>query len=97
MLSTVVSIDGNVLRTRFDSRPFSNGVYALGSNVSVCAIPPAIHKRMNVSAVGSGRFVCGQAAIGAPAASAPMKARRVTKWDFGSSITFTGYIEIRAT
>ena len=53
MLSTAVSIVGNVLKTWFEFIPFSNGANRLGSNVSVCAIPPAIHSRMTVSAVGS--------------------------------------------
>ena len=52
MLSTFVSIDGNVLRTPFDSTPGVKGVYFFGSKVSVCAIPPAIQRTMTVSAVG---------------------------------------------
>src|SRR6185436_5876246 len=79
MLSTAVSIAGNVLRTFFDSSPFSNAVYRFGSNVSVCAIPPAIQSTMTASAVGL-RLWLGSGAVagpsartmrGYPAASAP--------------------------
>src|SRR5688572_21652381 len=73
MLSTTVSIDGNVLSTRFDSNPGSNGVYCFGSNVSVCAIPPAIHRTMTVSHVGliaSFGSSTAQSGRGSPAASA---------------------------
>src|ERR1035438_3113375 len=53
ILSTAVSIAGNVLSTRFDSMPGSYGVYCLGSNVSVWAMPPAIQSRMRLSARGA--------------------------------------------
>ena len=62
MPSTTVSIAGNVLRTRSVRTPGSKGVYRFGSNVSVCAIPPAIHRTMMESAVASGpaaRTTCG--------------------------------------
>jgi hypothetical protein len=39
-----------VLNTLLAFIPFSNGVNFLGSKVSVCAMPPAIHSRMTVSA-----------------------------------------------
>jgi hypothetical protein len=42
-----------MLRTLLLSSPFSYGVYFLWSNVSVWAIPPAIHSKMTVSAVES--------------------------------------------
>ena len=48
--SNDVGTDLDVLSTLLDSMPFSKGVYFLGSKVSVCAIPPAIHKRITVSA-----------------------------------------------
>jgi hypothetical protein len=44
MPSTAVSMAGNVLSTSDDFNPFSNGVCRFGSNVSVCAIPPAIQR-----------------------------------------------------
>jgi hypothetical protein len=46
-----VGRDLNVLSTLLPSIPFSKGVYRLGSNVSVWAIPPAIQSRMTVSAL----------------------------------------------
>src|SRR5690606_16951903 len=49
--SNAVGIDLNVLKTLLESSPFSYGVYRFGSKVSVCAIPPAIHKRITESAV----------------------------------------------
>src|SRR5947207_1742165 len=51
MLSTAVSIVGKVLTTSLGGIPLVNGVYSLGSNVSVCAIPPPIHRTITVSAV----------------------------------------------
>jgi hypothetical protein len=68
-----VGNDLKVLNTRVPSIPFSNGVYRLGSNVSVCAIPPAIQSRITASAEG---FRTGlvhpssKPATGAPAANA---------------------------
>src|SRR5690606_7216639 len=67
-----VGIDGNVLNTVFASIPFSKGVYRLGSNVSVWAMPPAIHNRITVSALD---FIAGllqelSRLTGAPAANA---------------------------
>ena len=62
ILSTTVSIAGKVLSTRSVRTPGSNGVYRFGSNVSVCAMPPAIHSTMMESAVASGpaaRTSCG--------------------------------------
>ena len=53
MLSTAVSMLGNVLSTRSVRTPGSNGVYRFGSQVSVCAIPPAIHNTMTASAVAA--------------------------------------------
>src|SRR5260370_1110278 len=50
MLSTAVSIAGKVLSTSFDFNPFSYGEKRLGSNVSVCAMPPAIQSTITVSA-----------------------------------------------
>jgi hypothetical protein len=35
------------------SIPFSKGAYAFGSKVSVCAMPPAIHNKITVSAFES--------------------------------------------
>jgi hypothetical protein len=49
--SSEVGDDLKVLSTEFASIPFSNGVYFFGSNVSVCAMPPAIQRRITVSAV----------------------------------------------
>src|SRR5438105_9063451 len=54
MLSTAVSMAGNVLRTLSGDIPFSYGVYFLGSNVSVWAIPPPIQRTMTESAVALG-------------------------------------------
>src|SRR5438874_4662641 len=54
MLSTTVSICGNVLSTCSGFNPRSNGTYRFGSKVSVCAIPPAIQRTITVSAVGLG-------------------------------------------
>src|SRR5688572_3463473 len=75
MLSTLESIDGKVDRTLLGSRPFSYGVYRFGSNVSVCDIPPAIHRMITVSAVAGVGGMCLAVgsfaqAFGAPAASA---------------------------
>src|SRR5690554_5454396 len=53
MPSKAVGTDLKVLSTRLESSPFSKGVYRLGSKVSVCAIPPAIHRRITVSAVAA--------------------------------------------
>ena len=65
MPSTAVSIDGNVLSTCSGRRPRSNGVYRFGSKVSVCAIPPPIHRTIRVSAVGVIRSGdCAQTARG---------------------------------
>src|SRR5438128_1815486 len=52
MLSTTVSICGNVLNTCSRFSPRSNGVKRFGSKVSVDAMPPAIQRTMTVSAVG---------------------------------------------
>src|SRR4051812_12280417 len=52
MSSTAVSMLGNVERTPFGSIPLSYAVNFFGSNVSVCAIPPAIQSTITVSAVG---------------------------------------------
>ena len=54
--STAVSICGNVLSTEFGSIPFSKGAVRLGSNVSVAAIPPAIHSTMTEFAVAGKSF-----------------------------------------
>jgi hypothetical protein len=51
--STLVGMLGNVESTAFDSTPLLNGVYRFGSNVSVCAMPPAIHRTMTQSARGA--------------------------------------------
>lgn len=48
--SNAVGTDLKVLKTLFAGIPFLNGVYRFGSNVSVCAIPPAIQSRITVSA-----------------------------------------------
>src|ERR1043166_1636287 len=71
MLSTTVSMLGKVLAMRAVSIPFSNGANRFGSNVSVCAIPPPIHRMMRVSAVGA-IFSCCSAKTGRayPAATA---------------------------
>ena len=50
MPSNAVGMVGKVLSTSFDSIPFRNGVYFLGSNVSVWAIPPAIKSKITESA-----------------------------------------------
>jgi len=47
----MVGIDLNVLSTSSDFIPVAYGVNRLGSNVSVWAMPPAIHSKMTVSAV----------------------------------------------
>ena len=59
MWSTAVSMAGNVLNMRSVRTPGSNGVYRFGSQVSVCAIPPAIHNTMTASAVASERARLG--------------------------------------
>src|SRR6266700_7340822 len=78
--STTVSMEGNVERTAFDSSPFSNAVYFFGSNVSVCAMPPAIQRMITASADGwglaSGPYFdplesAARQTRGKPAASAP--------------------------
>src|SRR5678815_523763 len=43
---------GNVLNSSLGDIPFVKGVCPLGSNVSVCAMPPPIQSTMTVSAVG---------------------------------------------
>jgi hypothetical protein len=73
--SSDVGNDLKVLRTLFPSIPFSKAVYLLGSNVSVCAIPPAIQRRMTVSAVElratfAGEHPLNRLATGGPAAHA---------------------------
>src|SRR5438128_3608444 len=72
MPSTVVGIDRNVLRTERASMPGSNGVYSLGSHVSVCACPPAIQSRIMASALGSilGAVSSARATAGMPSAAA---------------------------
>ena len=64
--------------------PGAKGVYRFGSKVSVCAMPPAIHRTITASAVA---FRCGPAtsrgsrptsAASVAAAVAPMKPRRLT-------------------
>ena len=62
---------GKVLKTAFDSRPFSNGVYRFGSKVSVCAMPPAIHNTTRQSAVAGWAGGMAPKARGAPADKAP--------------------------
>ena len=47
----MVGTDWNVLRTSLDFIPVEYGVNRLGSNVSVCAMPPPIQSKMTVSAV----------------------------------------------
>ena len=78
MLSTTVSIAGNVLITRSTGRPFSNGTYRFGSNVSGPAMPPAIQSRMQASARGAGWTIVSAAAPkasrGAPIAIAAIVA-----------------------
>ena len=51
--STAVGMLGKVESTPFGSMPFSKGAYRFGSNVSVCAMPPAIQSTITVSAVGA--------------------------------------------
>src|SRR5438552_1762944 len=85
MLSTAVSMLGNVLNTFSVRTPGSKGVYLLGSNVSVCAIPPAIQRTMTASAVALGAAAwtnCGSRPISAARvapAVAPINARRLTR------------------
>ena len=74
MLSTAVSIAGNVQRIFSTGTPTSNGVYRLGSNVSGAAMPPAIQSRMQRvggrprgAATGSSASRAGRR--GSPAAS----------------------------
>src|SRR5689334_11715164 len=57
MPSSEVGNDGNVLSTALLLIPFSKGVYFFGSNVSVCAMPPAIHNNITVSADVAGFFL----------------------------------------
>src|SRR5687768_12921933 len=70
--SSAVGCALKVLSTELACIPFSKGVYFFGSKVSVCAIPPAIHSRITVSAFD---FIFGFAQeltrlAGIPAASA---------------------------
>ena len=71
--ATAESIAGKVLSTRAGERPFSYGVYRLGSNVSVWAMPPPIQRTIMASAVGSIFSASALARIwrGSPAANAP--------------------------
>ncbi len=86
MLSTAVGMLGNVLRTFSTGTPGSNGVKRLGSNVSVCAMPPAIQSTMTASAVAVVGLACDACSRGSrptradsvAAAVAPMKPRRLT-------------------
>jgi hypothetical protein len=80
-----------VLNTRLASIPFSNGLYRLGSKVSVWAIPPAIQSRITVSAeeliFGTGLQPGNHPASGAPAAMAARLApehcfRKVRRFHF---------------
>jgi hypothetical protein len=83
-----VSIAGKVLSTSLIGTPGANGVYRLGSNVSVLAIPPAIQRTITASAVAfagacAARSSCGSRPTNAPsvaAAVAPMKPRRLSCW-----------------
>src|SRR5262249_21631310 len=50
--STAVATDGNVQATWPAFSPLRKGVDGLGSKVSVWAMPPAIQRRIRVSAVG---------------------------------------------
>src|SRR5690606_20264858 len=85
--SRTVGTDLNVLNTRFESSPFSNGVYRFGSKVSVWAIPPAIHNRMTVSAVDAWAALQDDSILlrGTPAAKAASVAALV---DFKKSRLF---------
>jgi hypothetical protein len=69
-----VSIDGKVDNTLLDGRPAEYGVQSFGSNVSVCAMPPAIQRMISLSAVAAGAAVTASteanARFGNPAASA---------------------------
>jgi hypothetical protein len=72
-----VGTDLNVLKTLFASIPFSKGVYFFGSNVSVCAMPPAIHRSITVSAFDLILFLLHELSrplIGRPAANADIVA-----------------------
>ena len=62
---------GNVLSTRSVRTPGANGVYRLGSNVSVCAMPPAIQRTITASAAA---FEAGR---GVSAGSCPQRADKV--------------------
>ena len=63
MLSTAVSIAGNVQSTRFGFEPFSNGVYAWVERLRA-AMPPPIHSTMTVSAVAGETFSYASATEG---------------------------------
>src|SRR6185437_4785155 len=78
--------EGNVLSTCAVGTPGLNGVYLFGSHVSVCAIPPAIHRTITASAVAGGavaaRTSSGSPPISAasdPAAVVPMNPRRLIR------------------
>ena len=83
MPSNAVGRDGKVLNTLLPSIPFLKGVYFLGSKVSVCAMPPAIHNNITVSAVESLIIFflvlqpLSMLGTGAPAANAASVARLV--------------------
>ena len=74
MLSTAVGIDGKVLSTRLLSMPGSYGVWVFGSHVSVWAMPPAIQRRITVSAVALGLAVSCASRRGASQVNAAMAA-----------------------
>src|SRR5688500_17696633 len=84
MLSTTVSIEGKVDSTLFGESPTSKGVYFFGSNVSVCAMPPAIQRTMTLSAVGtslaadasSAKVALGNDALSAASAAAEAVLRK---------------------
>ena len=74
-------MEGKVLRIRDIGVPFSNGWYRLGSKVSGAAIPPAIHKRMQLSAFAAGCSKSSPIARGARAiiAAAVLAVRALRK------------------
>src|SRR5262245_42082469 len=100
MPSTLVSIAGNVLSTRFDSIPGRNGSKCLGSKVSVWAIPPAIHNstRQSAEANCGGGSACTAGALSMARAAAEALAswlRNSRRYNWRAFIVLLNQLELR--
>src|SRR5436190_707210 len=87
---------GNVLRNASGAIPFSNGVYRFGSNVSVWAMPPAIHRTITVSAVAFARSAPTSSASNARGKPADNADRVATLADLRKSRRFKALPIIRS-